>query len=743
MNILLVAALASSASCMGPSGRTGADAENRPLFENGRSAWVVTVPENAARPVRYAAEELTGTLRKISGATVGVVSAADAPRRNVIRLECTGDEREETFSARTKPGEIVLSGNSPRATLYAVYAFLRDRMDCRWYWPGESGEFLPKLDRYDVTDWERTWHPFFPSREMSICGIWRHRHPDTERWFAKMHFNYGINTPEVQEDLGFLKRFSGHLITLPIVMEPRQKLFAEHPEWFSLLGGKRDLKGIAGCWSNEEYFHYLVTNLTDRIVRTKPDLCNIFVADIVPRCECGGCTADPDKSARYWNYYARLIEEIRKTVPGQRFAGIAYQEYRPIPNVKVKYLDYVEYCQYNRCYYHALGDPKCALNAKSMEEFRGWAAQAPLGLYGYEFDVYDRPMYVPMWNMVADEMKVFKRMNLRRMKTELGVDLNRLGGKEPKPRDQVKQLAHRLANYVWAYMSFDPDADVGTLVRDFCDHVYGAGSREMQAYHALMADAWDHMPTHITYFGTSARNHAERLVTDKVEAAAKAHLTAAAKAAKGEPRAFAEVMLDVNLFKNWVKLAKEARSGGVVHDLKLIRDDNAFNTIGWLNATTKTPKKGKAPAFQKTRFKVYRGTDALHILCECEEKERPDFPRGEPGRFSWEAQTIEIFMDVGDGVSRQIALNPAGGTWGSKDGLEGWDPGAKVRSSYDPDKWVTEIELPYANLDAAPKAGDRWKFMIIRNPGSSKFAGSGWPVNAHRDFGSAATLVFK
>ena len=749
MNIFLIAALVSTASCEGASGRTGADTEIRPLFEGGRSAWVIAVPEGAARPVQYAAEELSGTIRKISGATLGIVPAADAPQRNVIRLTCTGEESEDAFSVQTRSGEVVLTGNSPRSTLFAAYAFLRERLDCRWFWPGEEGEYLPKLDRFEVTEWQKSWRPCFPIRVMSICSIWRQEHPDTERWFPKMYFNACVNTAKIKEDVGFLRRDGGHLISLPLDSAQREKLFKEHPDWFPLLNGRRDPKGyacLAGCWSSEGFFRYLVTNLTARIVAKKPEICTFFAADVPARCGCPGCTAEPDKSARFWNYYMRLIGEIRKTVPDQRFAGIAYQEYRDIPGVKVQGLDYIVYCLYNRCYYHALGDPSCPLNAKAMEEFRGWREQAQLGVWGYEFDIYDRPMYVPMWNMIADEMKTFKQLNLRQVHTELNVDLHRLRrvyGWDPKPRDQIAQLAHRLSNYVWASLSSDPDADVRAIVKDFCDHVYGSGAADMLAYHELMADAWDHMQAHISYFFTSPRNHADRLITSKLEAAAKERLAAAVTAVQDEPRALAEVMLDVDCFKNWMEVAKEARSGGVVHDLKLVKDSAAFNTIGWLDARTKVPKSGKAPEFQKTRFKLYRGTDALHILCECEEKENPDFPRGEPGKFSWEARTIEIFLDVGDGVCRQIALNPAGGTWGAKDRLEGWNPGAKVSSTYDPDKWMTEIELPYEGLGATPRPGDRWKFMIIRNRGKSKFAGCGWPVNAHRDFGSAATLVFK
>ena len=66
-----------------------------------------------------------------------------------------------------------------------------------------------------------------------------------------------------------------------------------------------------------------------------------------------------------------------------------------------------------------------------------------------------------------------------------------------------------------------------------------------------------------------------------------------------------------------------------------------------------------------------------------------------------------------------------------------------MRPSFDADKWMLDISFPYAAFGGAPKSGDRWKFMVIRNEGKSGFASCGWPVNAHRDFASAATLVFK
>lgn len=714
-----------------------------PLFSDGESAWTVVLPKNAARPVRYAAAELTNTIAKISGASIPVTEEGKFPAKNVIRLVQEGDSLEDVFSVKTRPDGIVLKGSSPRAVMFAAYAFLRDRLGARWYWPGKDGEYLPDLRRYDVPSWEKEYRSPFPLREMSIVGIPGHRHHATERWFAKQFLNSGINTPAVQEDVGLVRITNGHYVTLPGDKKSKERLFSEHPDWFSLLNGKRDIKGLAGCWSSKGYFDYVVSNLVNLVRSRKADIANLFPTDIAPRCECAGCVKNPDISARWWEYYAKIIDAMRKEIPQQRFAGIAYMEYRAVPGVKVKNLDYVEYCHYNRCYFHSLGDPQCTRNARSMDEFRSWRRQAPLGLYGYEFDIFRRAPYIPIWRVIADEMKVFRDMRLTRLKTEYGVDMHKLYGKKPLKRSQIGQISCRLSYYVWAAMAFDPSADVNALVDDFCKHVYGAGAPAMRAYHDVMADAWNAMDRHVTYFNNEMRYFADRLISPEVEKKALGHLRNAAAAAKGNARALREIAVDAECFARWQDAAKSARTEGEVLELDDIREEEGFTVVGWLEAKSRSGKK-----FQPTRFKVLRGARALHVLAECEEKENPGFDRGttenDKRLFNWEASSIELFIDSGDGSSRQIAVMPAGGVWDAKDGDMSWNSGLVARPTFSKTGWRIEMSIPYANLGGAPKPGDRWKLMVIRNAETgSKFSSCGWPLNAHRDFSSAATLKFK
>ena len=178
----------------------------------------------------------------------------------------------------------------------------------------------------------------------------------------------------------------------------------------------------------------------------------------------------------------------------------------------------------------------------------------------------------------------------------------------------------------------------------------------------------------------------------------------------------------------------------MVHNLDFRSGDDAFNTVGWLESRARV---GKA---QPTRFKLYRTEKALRILAECTEADIAKLDRGtaKNDAHNWESPTIEMFLDVGDGSSMQFAVTPAGGVWDAKNGNVAWNAGVSVRPSINGDQWQLDMTIPYKGLGRMPVKGERWKLMIIRNADKlSGFKSCGWPINAHRDYSSAATLVFK
>ena len=111
----------------------------QPLFENGRTAWVVVVPDAPSKYMNYAARELATTLKKISGATFEIVEAAKAPAFNVLRLksDCRHDLYDE-FSVKE------LSRNAPYPNAVRSSSVLRTisaRRRCCWRCPRSRKRF--------------------------------------------------------------------------------------------------------------------------------------------------------------------------------------------------------------------------------------------------------------------------------------------------------------------------------------------------------------------------------------------------------------------------------------------------------------------------------------------------------------------------------------------------------------------------------------------------------------------------
>ena len=350
-----------------------------PLFENGKTRWQITVPEKSNAVIDYAAGELAGTLKKVSG-TAFTIGKNRTKQFNIILgtpetspeiaglqkdFKIPGAEAIDTIAVYARDNNLYLAGNNNRSVLYAVYTFLQKQLGVRWLWPGDDGEFITPLKKYTIpADLAINFTPSFRIRAISPCH-W-HRHVPTEIWMARNFLNGDSRTAAIRDKTGAIRTGGGHRV----IVYNAKKVFKSKPELFSLVGGRRDVAGYVGCWSNPEFTAQVVENVAKLIRKNNLEILNLFPGDITLRCECEKCTVNPDRSGRWYDYYYQLITELKKQFPKLKFAGIAYQEYRALPKTEVRGLEYVEYCHYNRCYAHKITDPKCKINAGGRKKPR-------------------------------------------------------------------------------------------------------------------------------------------------------------------------------------------------------------------------------------------------------------------------------------------------------------------------------------------------------------------------------------
>ena len=242
----------------------------------------------------------------------------------------------------------------------------------------------------------------------------------------------------------------------------------------------------------------------------------------------------------------------------------------------------------------------------------------------------------------------------------------RTGIQQDAKRADLPQQAHRLSNYLYAQLMWNPAAETDTLLRDWCDTVYGAGAEAMYAYHQAMAKAWDSMKIHLTYFGADPGGAAKNLINDKLIQFAKAQFKTAEADVKKEKnpqlrkRHLDEIALEAALFGKWEKAYQVTRDNAVTVCPPLLKGGNEFEKLG------KLPMTSKKGTHLPTETRIYRTPDALHIQVVCMEPDRKNLRKGKAGRDVnlWNDDSIELFLDLNDGSSyRQMAVNPAGGTY--------------------------------------------------------------------------------
>ncbi len=693
------------------------------FFKDGKTAWKIYLPEKAGITEKYAAQELKTMLKKISGADFRIINGGKIPAQSAVVIGPSGKaapDKLDSFSIDTSKGNLYLKGNRPRATLYAVYSFLQNELGARWFWIGEDGEYYKPLTKWRLPKLDRKETAAFQYRALTTVG--NQRYPANGYWLARNKLNYYAKRREIRDLTGMVKTpvgVSSHLISVP------KSMFKDHPEWFSMVNGKRIPEGNAGCWSNPEFTRYIVEKLTTLAKNSDAELMNVFPADITTRCQCPECTRDPDPSSRWYNYYRKLQEEIHKTLPNLRFAGIAYMEYRPVPRAEVKGMDFVMYCQSDRCYVHKFNDPRCKRNADSLKELNRWMKKCRMAIYGYHFDAFNCPMILPFWNILADEIRYYHRNgNIAFMKTEFPVGRP----KRQKPEDMY-HITSRLAGYIYAQLVWNPNLSVDKIIDDWCDNVFGPAAPEMASYYRRMARDWEHSGAHITYYTHPPQGFAGKFVSnDLIKFAEKNFRTAAAKL-KGHPRELRQLKIEAAIFDKWKLAAQVSRP--------------AVNVI-------KTGNAEQVPAFQMidrqkkvtdTKVKIYRNDSALVIRVNC--PNIPGLAAGKPGNDNFwgsgPCDRLEIFLNLNDGSQyRHFALNRGGGWFEALGGDRSWTINWKRKITNTKDGWIAEIELPFSELKVFPGKKDQWSITVNRYSKPH----SGFPAPAFHDPSSGATLNF-
>jgi len=353
------------------------------VLEPGRTQ--VVIADDACPVVKFAAQEMTNFLSRALGAPVPIVEKLESrvgvgERTSSVFLgegEWTKKAgldvmtlKEDGYFIKSVPDGVIIAGvddacanpfenlkagrgpSSRRATLHGVYGFLERYAGCRFYFPGELGEIVPKKDRIafsaDLRD-----EPDFDYRDSS--GPY-----GGTQWFAPWLKNY--RPPRLLN--WYRLRVSGR--ERPMVhgvrhMQLRRRFAKTHPEYF--VPGDEDAEL---CWSSDvrhELAKDAIAYLKGEDAASRgyvrgedgaydakgwptgaffPGIVGVDAEDGYSPCPCAKCQAayGDKKRPNYaselmWTAWRDIAAEVGAAGVKGRLAANAYSCYSAIPSVEL------------------------------------------------------------------------------------------------------------------------------------------------------------------------------------------------------------------------------------------------------------------------------------------------------------------------------------------------------------------------------------------------------------------------
>jgi hypothetical protein len=378
------------------------------LADGGRTSYRIVVHRGATVPERHAAEELARFLHEVSGAffpfeEIADVNAAPATSIRVgpgaaaglISPEELAHLGAEGYVVRTRGSTLAIAGGRPRGTLYGVYSFLEDALGCHWFTPRVAR--IPKHQRLELRPLERT---FLPRLEYRATDYPDSRDAD---WAARNKIN-GTQT-RLDERRGGKVVYEPFVHTFDTILNPKDH-FAQHPEYFSEVNGKRLGVRTQLCTTNPEVLR-LATETVRRWMRERPEATIFSVSqnDWSNYCTCPACAKvaaeEGSQISPYLRFVNAIADAVRDEFPGRAIDTLAYQFTRlppkltrPRPNVIVRL------CDIECCFAHPLDnredvDPR---NAAFARDLRRWSELSDR-LYIWDYVISYRHSLVPFPNL--------------------------------------------------------------------------------------------------------------------------------------------------------------------------------------------------------------------------------------------------------------------------------------------------------------------------------------------------------
>ncbi len=454
------------------------------LAQNGKSEYVIVKPEKCAPVVDTAAADLQAHLAQITGATLPIqTDAAPLPRKAIVlgnaryldELGVKPDWKalgDEGYLIATRGDCLVIVGGPVRGTAYGVYAFLDERLGCRWFTPTVSR--IPKRSTLRIGHIDETYVPPLLYREPFWVEArdqdWNLRNRMNTSWIVRLDEAHG----------GCFLYWGVHTFAQFV---PPQTYFATHPEYYSLIDGARRHETAQLCLTHPDVLA-LITERVREVFRSDPNARVVDVSqnDCFHPCQCAACQAiakaeESEAGPVIW-FVNQVADAVCEEFPDRFVGTLAYQYTRKAPKTLVPRDNVApRLCSIECCFSHPLDGCPSDRNKTFVGDMKAWQQKTQnLFIWDYvtNFSHYIQPF--PNLHSLQPNIRFFIAHGTRGLFEQGNYQGNGCG-------EMAELRAYLLARMLWK-----PNRDVDQEIAEFTDAYYGPAAKPIRKYIAFLHD---------------------------------------------------------------------------------------------------------------------------------------------------------------------------------------------------------------------------------------------------------------
>ncbi len=349
--------------------------------------------------------------------------------------------------------------------MYGVMSFLENEFGCRWYTPSVS--VIPKRQEMIFSRYQHSEAPGIRVRNdfyyEAFDPVWAARN----RMNGRMTYN--------TQPGGVEAYMSVH--TFFSLIPPRE-FYATHPEYFSLIDGKRVADRAQLCLTNPDVLKIVIDRVRKRM-RDNPEylIYSVSQNDWRNPCQCEKCQAiakqEGSESGPILWFVNQVAEAVEKEFPDKFIGTLAYQYSRKPPEtLRPRNNVVIRLCPIEACVSHTLDS--CPENKSFMDDLTGWSAIAPhLYIWDYVVNFAHYIMPYPNINVLQSNIKTFQKNHA-------------IGIMEQAAYQSRGGEFSELKSYLISRLLWNPDCNTEAVINDFLYGYYGRAGQYIHQYFDLL-----------------------------------------------------------------------------------------------------------------------------------------------------------------------------------------------------------------------------------------------------------------